>query len=537
MSASGGATGLATRFRDHLRSSGCLVGARHAVVAVSGGIDSMTLLHLLRFGGRAPSPTLHAAHLDHAMRPDSAADAMWLGEVCAGWGVPYRLRTAAAPVRTEAEGRRLRYEFLAEVAEDLGGDAAILTGHTADDQAETVLFRIARGSGPRGLRGIDPGRSPSPVRPLLPFRRAEVEAYAASHAVPHREDPTNRDMRWTRNAIRHRILPALEAAVPGAAAALAALAATSRVESAALDQLLDERIASLAVADPAAPSGHALSFDREALAGLPDPLLAVLLRRVAARFGGSPGRAATAALVRFVREAPSGRRVALAGGVGVEHHLGTLRFGAAAAGGAGGRADGEAEAPRSPRPAVSEPTPRIRVQPPSGDSAFAHGACSVAVSWRPAEDGPRRVSPARRVAAPGGRARPRAERGSPDRGTDPPFVAHFAPGDVRFPLDVRPWAPGDRVALPYGRKKVKKILLEARIPADRREGWPVVADADGAVLWVPGSARAPPGARPAAQREALRLEVAIQRNLHGRERPPRAPKHPSRAADFNRKGA
>ena len=487
MSGTGDETGLATRFRDHLTASGCLDGAQQAVVAVSGGIDSMTLLHLLRFSDAAPSLTLHAAHLDHRMRAESADDAAWLGEVCAAWGVAYHRRAAPTPVRTEAEGRELRYDFFAQVAEGLGTGTAILTGHTADDQAETVLFRMARGSGPRGLSGIHPGRSPSPVRPLLPFRRSEVEAYAAANGVPHREDPTNRDPRWTRNRLRHEVLPALEAAVPGAAASLAALADTSRLESAALDELLDDRIAALASARSRPPE---LSFDREAIAALPDPILTVLLRRVATRLGGSPGRGATASLLRFVREAPSGRRVELAGGVAVEHHLGVLRFG----GPADGRADtcsppdSRPAAPPASGPPVTHPSPHVRIDPPSGEDAFTHGACSVTVSWQPAE----KILP-----------------GS-GKGSRSPFVAHFPPGSVRFPLDVRPWAPGDRMTLPYGKKKVKKILLEARVPADRREGWPVVADADGCVIWVPGSAGPSPDPASAPQRESLRLEVRIQ---------------------------
>ena len=478
----GDATGLAARFRDHLTASGCLDDADHAVVAVSGGVDSMTLLHLLRFGGAAPSPTLHAAHLDHRMRAESAADAAWLGRVCAEWGVAYHLRAAATPIRTEAEGREQRYGFFAEVAAGLGAGAVTLTGHTAADQAETVLFRIARGSGPRGLRGIHPGSFGSPARPLLPFWRAEVEAYAAAHGVPHREDPSNRDPRWTRNRLRHEVLPALQAAVPGAAAALVSLAGTSRLESAALDQLLDDRIAALASARSVSRSEPALSFDREALAALPDPLLTVLLRRVATRLGGSLGQGATAALLRFVREAPSGRRVKLAGGVTVEHHLGALHFGGVLPGSAHTRPQPEPKAVAStaPGPSFTDPPPHVRIDPPSGEGAFTHGACRVAVSW-----------------GPGGDSRSH-------------FVAHFAPGSVRFPLDVRPWAPGDRMTLPYGKKKVKKILLEARVPADRREGWPVVTDADGAVLWVPGSAHPSRDARPSPEGDALRVEVRIR---------------------------
>lgn len=505
MSSAADGTDLAARFRGHLAASGCLEGVRHAVVAVSGGVDSMTLLHLLRFGGAAPSMALHAAHLDHGMRADSGADAEWLAGVCAGWGVTHHLRTASTPVRTEAEGSELRYRFFAEVAEGLGTGAAILTGHTADDQAETVLFRIARGSGPRGLAGILPGRSPSIVRPLLPFRRAEVEAHAAAHEVPCREDPTNRDTRWTRNRIRHEILPALEAAVPGAAAALAALAGTSRVESAALDQLLDERIAALASAEPADASPSALSFDRNALAALPDPLLTVLLRRAATQTGGFPGRTATAALLRFVREAPSGRRITLEGGVTVEHQLGAIHLRGAATGPGEGVTARDTGA-RASSLRASSPTgqlPRVRVEPPSGEAGFTHGACTVAVSWQSTDGGEPAQEPPPAVEH-------RSRAGSPGARPHSPFVAHFAPGDVGFPLDVRPWAPGDLMTLPYGKKKVKKILLEARIPAGRRAGWPVVADAAGAILWVPGSPQLSCAVLPSPGDVALRLEVRIR---------------------------
>ena len=316
-------TGLATRFSAHLGSTGCLEGASSVVVAVSGGLDSMTLMHLLRFAGAARSLPLHAAHVDHRMRAESGADAEWLADVCDEWGVEYHLRTAPRPVRTEAEGRDLRYACFADVARDLGAGTVVMTAHTADDQAETVLFRAVRGSGPRGLAGIRPGRSPSLVRPLLPFPRRELEAYAAAHDVPHREDPSNRSRRWTRNRIRHEILPALEAAVPGAARALVSLAESSRGESAALDTLLDERIEALTV--PPGP-GAGFCFGRDALAALPDPVLAVLLRRAAARLGGRPGRTATADLLRFVRGSTSGKGVTLAGGVSVSHERGSVHF-------------------------------------------------------------------------------------------------------------------------------------------------------------------------------------------------------------------
>lgn len=313
---------LAARVRLRIREDSLLDGAEVVLAAVSGGLDSMVLLHLLVRGRVVPpEAVLAAVHIDHRMRPESAADAEWVAGVCAEWGVACHLRRASRPVATEAEGRRLRYDLFAELARDLGENAVVLTAHTADDQAETVLFRAARGSGPRGVVGIRPRRRLAPggstavVRPLLPFRRGELAEYAAEHNVPHREDRTNRDLRWTRNTIRHRILPELERAVPGAAASLAHLAETSRAESAALGLLLDGRIAAMTAATPGAAGGF--SFKRAELAAAPTELAAALLRRAVARLGGEAGRRATGDLLHFAREAGGGREVTVRGGVTV----------------------------------------------------------------------------------------------------------------------------------------------------------------------------------------------------------------------------
>ena len=187
--ASDPASDLEARFADHLRASGCLDGASAVMVAVSGGLDSMTLLHLMCRSDAAPAVPVHAAHVDHRMREGSAADAEWVAMACAEWRVPCRVRRAPDPVRTEAEGRAVRYRFLEEARSDLGPGAVALTAHTADDQAETVLFRAARGSGVHGLTGIQASRTPSLFRPLLPFRRAELAEYAAARRVPSATTP------------------------------------------------------------------------------------------------------------------------------------------------------------------------------------------------------------------------------------------------------------------------------------------------------------------------------------------------------------
>ena len=439
------------RFRRHVRDAEMFAGAAVVIVAVSGGLDSMTLLHLLRFCGILPrSAELHAAHFDHRIRADSGEDASWVVAVCEDWDVKAHSARAPAPVRTEAEGRELRYRFFEEARLALGVPAAVATAHTADDQAETVLFRIARGSGPAGLAGVLPRRGLGIVRPLLPFWRSEIRDFAQRRGVPFREDPSNRDLRWTRNRLRRSVLPLLEKAVPGATAALASHADASLLQSRALDELLDERIAGLATS----PGDSAeLCLDRDALAALSEPVLALVLRRAAARVGAVLGRRATAALARFVRRAQSGRRLALPGGARAEHRLGRIVL----------------RPPSALRPPVAAPPPsqpalraspaarpRVLVASKPGQGAYTWAGRRVAVAWGPARLG------------------------------GFPHVARFCTTDLSFPLVVRPWAPGDRVAMPYGKKKVKKLLLEARIPKCDRLGLPVLALPGGPVLWVPG---------------------------------------------------
>lgn len=471
---------LDSRVAAHLHATGMLDSAAGVVVGVSGGLDSMTLLHLMRFGSAAPAIPVRAAHVDHRMRPGSGTDAGWVVSMCAQWGVECDVHRATEPVTTEAAGRALRYRFFEEVRGGLHDDAVTMAAHTADDQAETVLFRAARGSGPRGLSAIQPRRPPAVVRPLLPFWRAELDAFAREHAIPFREDPTNRDPRWTRNRLRHHVLPALEEAVPGAARALAALADTARDQITALQELLDERIDALAPAEaPHALETPEISLDRDALATLSDPVLALVLRRAAARLGGDPGRTATAALVRFVREARSGRRFAVTGGLTLERHLGTVRI----------RRIADASQPHEDARPSNQAPPRVYIGAAEGANDKHHDTTSGegTLVWD------------------GGAARV-AWGASPRRGF--PHVAHFAHGDARFPLVVRPWQPGDRAQMPYGRKKVKKLLLEARIPADRRNRLVVLADASGLVLWIPGVTR-PHDSRTRQASRACCVEVSF----------------------------
>jgi tRNA(Ile)-lysidine synthetase-like protein len=188
------------------------------VLAVSGGPDSVALLHAavqVRQTDAAHWP-LTVAHLDHALRPNSADDARFVNETADALGVPVEVRRADVAALARAEGRSLedagreaRYRFLEEVASRLGETALIATAHTADDSAETILLNLARGTGLTGLRGIPPRRG-RVVRPLLGERRATLRAALDAAGTTYRLDPSNADPAHARNRVRAELLPALE---------------------------------------------------------------------------------------------------------------------------------------------------------------------------------------------------------------------------------------------------------------------------------------------------------------------------------------
>ena len=210
--------------------AGELRDAPGVVCAVSGGADSMCLLHLLSSLGCR----VCAAHYEHGIRGEEALrDAAFVEGFCRERGIPCVIEHGDVPAWAAAEGlgleeaaRTLRYDFLQRTAEARGA-TLIATAHTRDDQAETLLLRLARGTGSAGLRGI-PARRGNIVRPLLSVSRREIVAYLLENGIPHVEDSTNSDEAYSRNLIRRRVVPALlelNPRFPEAAARTAALAA------------------------------------------------------------------------------------------------------------------------------------------------------------------------------------------------------------------------------------------------------------------------------------------------------------------------
>lgn len=224
---------------------------RAVLTAVSGGPDSMTLLSALaRTAGRL-GLTLHAATVDHALRPSSQGEAAAVSDWAARHGVPHVvLPVPVAPgAGVEARAREARYAALHEARRALGCDV-IATGHTANDQAETVLMRLSRGASLRGAAGVRSQRADGVVRPLLFATRADIERYAQALALPVARDAMNDDEALLRTRVRQQALPALEAAAgPGTVQALARFAELAAEDDAWLAAVAGTAVERLRVPD------------------------------------------------------------------------------------------------------------------------------------------------------------------------------------------------------------------------------------------------------------------------------------------------
>ena len=198
------------------------------LVAVSGGPDSSALLHALTRSSQRLGLSLTAAHLDHGLRRGSAAEARRVEDLSWRLDVPLISRRATPKTSDEESARRLRHAFLEEVAAGVGAETIAL-GHTADDQAETVLLHLIRGAGLEGLAAMSV-RDGIRFRPLLGVWRVEVEAHCLRERLEPILDPSNRSPRFARNRVRRQLLPMLETFNPQIKAALLRLAASAREE-------------------------------------------------------------------------------------------------------------------------------------------------------------------------------------------------------------------------------------------------------------------------------------------------------------------
>jgi len=278
---------LPARVGETLARGGLLPPGARVLVALSGGSDSVALLHLLVALAPAQGFTVAGvAHLNHELRGiDSDDDELFCRRLADELGLPATVervdvgsQARAHRVSVEVAARRVRYRFLERAAAGLDADT-IATGHTRDDQAETFLLRLLRGAGATGLAGIPPRRGMI-VRPILGERRDDLRAFLRERGLPFREDATNADTTIPRNWVRHELLPMLAARLGGdITGVLAREASVLRHDAFLLDEIGDETARRVLMA--AGP--RAVAFGLAEMASLPQALARRVIRRALAR--------------------------------------------------------------------------------------------------------------------------------------------------------------------------------------------------------------------------------------------------------------
>ena len=414
------------------------------LVAVSGGPDSLALLHVLWAEGKAHGLVeVSAAHLDHKFRGDeSAAEAAWVSAWCAERGIACEVGTADVAAWAKAEkvskqeaARAVRYAFLEEVAARVGADW-IATGHTRDDQSETVLMNVLRGTGTDGLAGI-PAQSGRVVRPLLDVSRAEVEAYCAAQGLTPRRDPSNLESQaYTRNRVRLELLPQLAREYnPAVADALIRLSQIAGRDSA----YLKEQAAAEMVRVTVRRAAGAVVLDRAGLGGLHPAILRRVLRLALAEVRGTDA------------------------GVTFEHVEAACRAVENAAGPPFGLT--------LPAPACTLTVRKQLVTVTQAASEPLDSAVEVPLT------------------VPGTARLPGGDGAVQAGWDDGPGSVGLDADAVDLPtLHLRYWQAGDKID-PAGmggrHKKLSDLFTDAKVPRHFRRKLPLVADSRG-LLWVPG---------------------------------------------------
>lgn len=403
--------------------------------AVSGGADSMCLLHLLHTWAEEGGFRVCAAHYHHGMRGEAAdADAAFVSDWCAGRGIPCVVERGEVYAEAERRGlgveetgRQLRYEFLRRTAAELGCDR-IATAHNADDNLETLLLHLARGAGLHGLAGIPPRRGEI-VRPLLTTPRAAIEAYLEARQIPHVEDATNTDEYYARNRIRRQVVPVLRQLNPRLTESAAETMGYLRADN----DYLNAQAA--AVCQNARWAEDDLVIEARHIAQLPAAIAPRAVRRLLEMMGDGSTNCSAAhlkAVGELARGDDPSAVVFLPGGRLAQRVYRELLL-----------------------TTQSDPLPPFLPTPLALDGETEVGGTPWRVRCRPVR--------------------------CPDESGRKPGALYLARGALEGPLVLRPRQTGDAVSLPGrgGTKTLKKLFIDEKVPRRERERIPVLADGRG----------------------------------------------------------
>ncbi|MEQ1898466.1 MAG: tRNA lysidine(34) synthetase TilS [Vicinamibacterales bacterium] len=442
---------IRARVRRTIQRHGLCPPGSRLLVALSGGSDSVALLHLLHdLSADGGFSVAAVAHVNHHLRATAGRDEAFCRELVDRLGYPLEVAHAdvAALARKDAlsieeAARRERYQSL-RAAAGLHQASSIATGHTRDDQVETLLMKLARGAGLTGLGGIYPRRDDL-VRPLLEVSRTALRDYLRQAGESWVEDETNADLANPRNRIRHSVVPAIEAALgPAALDAIARATVLAGEDGRWLDSLAaaaHERVRRV-VAD-------GLAFDLAALQALPAPLLRRVLL-LAMREQASPAQIRT--------DHVDGAGLVVAGEIaGADSPAGRWELSGSTVVLLRAAVTLSTASPESADFCYEWPVPGVIEVPEAAGLMEARVEAPV-------------VTAAATGATPGNRQ----------------TVTVQWTGQT--PLTVRNRRPGDWIRLSAGRKKLQDVFVDAKVPRVIRDRLPVVTDSAGRVVWVPGYA-------------------------------------------------
>ncbi|MGI6492697.1 MAG: tRNA lysidine(34) synthetase TilS [Pelotomaculum sp.] len=304
------------------------------LVAVSGGADSVVLLHILYQLREELGISLHVAHLNHMLRGEEAdGDARFVAGLARQYGLPATIRAMDVlqyrenkRISVETAAREVRYEFLEAVGRQCGA-SRIALAHQADDQAETILINFMRGSGITGLKGILPVRPEGYIRPLLSVRRCEIESYCLAAGLKFRTDSTNREDIYLRNHIRHHLIPCLEKEYnPGIVPALLRLGDLCREE----DRYLQEQAGKAYAVVLIYKNEGGLALDLSGLAHMDPAMRRRIIRLawadIAGQLAGGLALKHVDDVIRLIESGNTGARAVLPGGWQVLRSYRLLEF-------------------------------------------------------------------------------------------------------------------------------------------------------------------------------------------------------------------
>lgn len=444
---------------DRVRSTIChyrMISVRDTVLAaVSGGPDSVCMLHVLAGLRDDLGFELRVAHLDHRFRGDeSRRDSEFVQELADRYGLPCRCEEENVPafllsnVMSKQEAARLlRYRFLVRVAKQTYCQR-IATGHNADDQAETVLMRVIRGAGPDGLAGIPPKREGVVIRPLIGIWRSEIEEYLLEHGLDYRTDASNLESAYLRNKVRNELLPELRGYNPKISQSLVNLGSIMTGVREHFDRLTDEALPGVV---KSARLGQ-FALDSVKLSGYDEALQRSIYRRVLESLRPdlpAPSFRHVESIAELLRRNEVGVAAELSCGARARLEHGCLVI-----------SSGEGPVGLT-----------ARQLPVPGTAGFEETGLSIAAELADRSEMP----------------------GAPESLGDDAAV--FDWDEIKPPLTVRERRPGDRFQ-PFGMdgtKTVKQLLIDSKVAASFRDAVPLVCDSAG-IIWIPGmrrSARAP----------------------------------------------